>query len=136
MDEWRMPPNPAAPAMAEALAVAWRCSQSDARALVLVVVQPGERNLYDQQWLVQELWEGHGVKALRRTLAEVQQRAELRGDSNQLWMYERASVLAASIALLSLATLLSGATLDSSCARPLCLLPYLCEGRRHSRHRG
>lgn len=36
-----------------------------------MVVQPGERNAYDQQWLQLQLWEQHGVRTLRRTLAQV-----------------------------------------------------------------
>lgn len=38
---------------------------------MVMVVQPGERNAYDQQWLQTRLWERHGVRTLRRTLAQV-----------------------------------------------------------------
>lgn len=40
---------------------------------MVMVVQPGERNAYDQQWLQTRLWERHGVRTLRRTLAQVGQ---------------------------------------------------------------
>ena len=43
-------------------------------AVVVMVVQPGERNAYDQQWLQTRLWERHGVRTLRRSLAQVRRR--------------------------------------------------------------
>lgn len=43
----------------------------NARAAVLVVVSPGERNWVDQQWLQASLREKHGVRTVRYTLAEV-----------------------------------------------------------------
>lgn len=39
--------------------------------VMVMVVQPGERNAYDQQWLQTRLWERHGVRTLRRSLAQV-----------------------------------------------------------------
>lgn len=39
--------------------------------VMVMVVQPGERNAFDQQWLQTRLWERHGVRTLRRSLAEV-----------------------------------------------------------------
>lgn len=44
-----------------------------------MVVQPGERNAYDQQWLQTRLWERHGVRTLRRTLAQVGASGQRRG---------------------------------------------------------
>lgn len=43
---------------------------------MVMVVQPGERNAYDQQWLQTRLWERHGVRTLRRTLAQVGRRQQ------------------------------------------------------------
>lgn len=45
------------------------CSAGE--AVMVMVVQPGERNAYDQQWLQTRLWERHGVRTLRRSLAQV-----------------------------------------------------------------
>lgn len=42
-----------------------------AGGVMVMVVQPGERNSYDQQWLQTRLWERHGVRTLRRTLAQI-----------------------------------------------------------------
>lgn len=46
-------------------------------AVVLMVVQEGERNAIDQRKIEYQLWEKHHVRVLRRTLAEVAQRAKL-----------------------------------------------------------
>ncbi|PSC71148.1 glutathione synthetase [Micractinium conductrix] len=48
--------------------------------VVVMVVQPGERNAYDQQWLQTRLWERHGVRTLRRTLAQIAAEGRLGGD--------------------------------------------------------
>lgn len=40
-------------------------------AIVLFVVQPNEANAIDQRWIEYNLWEHHGIRVLRRTLAEV-----------------------------------------------------------------
>ncbi|EFN54901.1 hypothetical protein CHLNCDRAFT_9965, partial [Chlorella variabilis] len=52
-------------------------------AVVVMVVQPGERNAYDQQWLQTRLWERHGVRTLRRSLAQLAAEGRL-GEGGQL----------------------------------------------------
>jgi glutathione synthase len=42
-----------------------------ADAVVVVVVQPGDKNAYDQQWLQVELWKQAGVRSVRRTLHDI-----------------------------------------------------------------
>ena len=49
----------------------------ESKVVVLMVVQEGERNVMDQQILEQELWRRHGVRMVRRTLAEVRRGATL-----------------------------------------------------------
>lgn len=46
---------------------------------MVMVVQPGERNAYDQQWLQLTLWERHGVRTLRRTLGDIAARGIVNG---------------------------------------------------------
>ncbi|KAI7842580.1 hypothetical protein COHA_003684 [Chlorella ohadii] len=48
--------------------------------VMVMVVQPGERNAYDQQWLQTRLWERHGVRTLRRTLAQIAAEGQLGAD--------------------------------------------------------
>ncbi|KAG6580005.1 Glutathione synthetase [Phytophthora cinnamomi] len=46
-------------------------------AVVMFVVQPNEANAIDQRWLEYNLWEDHGVRVLRRTMADVDARGKL-----------------------------------------------------------
>ncbi|KAM1490503.1 hypothetical protein FF2_033106 [Malus domestica] len=50
LDSKRVPNNPAATKFVEALAKAW-IEYNNPRAVILLVVQPEERNMYDQHWL-------------------------------------------------------------------------------------
>jgi glutathione synthase len=49
-----------------------------------MVVQPGERNSFDQRWLEFALFESHGIKLLRRSLAAIDANAEFRSDRSLL----------------------------------------------------
>lgn len=68
----RLPFNDAKAELADALGAAVTAHGAPG-GVVVMVVQPGERNAFDQQWLQFSLWERHGVRTLRRTLAEVEQ---------------------------------------------------------------
>ncbi|KAK9839464.1 hypothetical protein WJX81_003695 [Elliptochloris bilobata] len=78
----RLPPHDARTEIADAIAAAAKEHGTDSDA-VLMVVQPGERNAYDQYWVATVLWERHRVRTLRRTLAEVAEGARL-GDGGAL----------------------------------------------------
>jgi glutathione synthase len=45
--------------------------------VVMMIVQPGERNSVDQRWLEYELWDASRIRMIRRTLADIEQRATL-----------------------------------------------------------
>ncbi|XP_009335641.2 glutathione synthetase, chloroplastic [Pyrus x bretschneideri] len=79
LDSKRVPNNPAATRFVEALAKAW-IEYNNPRAVILFVVQPEERNMYDQHWLSALLKERHNVSTLRRTLAEIDAEGELQPD--------------------------------------------------------
>ncbi len=49
-----------------------------------MVVQPGERNAYDQQWIQQQLWAAHGVGMLRLSLNDIGKRGSLDASGNLL----------------------------------------------------
>eukprot|EP00271_Cylindrocystis_brebissonii_P007597 TRINITY_DN21175_c0_g1_i1.p1 TRINITY_DN21175_c0_g1~~TRINITY_DN21175_c0_g1_i1.p1 ORF type:complete len:714 (+),score=87.55 TRINITY_DN21175_c0_g1_i1:209-2350(+) len=83
-----VPENPAREQMVEGLATAWK-EYGDDRAVVLMVVQPGERNQYDQHWLSYELWATHRVKCVRRTLAEIESTGTI-GSNGTLMIGEQA----------------------------------------------
>ncbi|GAB2228926.1 hypothetical protein Droror1_Dr00023060 [Drosera rotundifolia] len=95
LDHSKVPENAAVDKFAEVLAKAWT-EYNNPRAVVLFVVQPEERNMYDQHWLSTILREKypfyalykkiyvvtntHGISTIRRTLAELDALAELLPD--------------------------------------------------------
>nr|XP_043634541.1 glutathione synthetase, chloroplastic-like [Erigeron canadensis] len=70
LDSRRIPTNTSTSKFAEVLAKAWT-EYNNPGAVVMVVVQPGERNMYDQYWLSTTLNEKHNVTTIRKTLAEI-----------------------------------------------------------------
>jgi len=68
--------NAAMAGISRALAAAVRARGGESAVLVMVV-QPGERNAYDQQWLQQTLWEQHKVVTHRLSLGEIPDALEL-----------------------------------------------------------
>uniref|UniRef100_A0A453HW48 Glutathione synthase substrate-binding domain-containing protein n=1 Tax=Aegilops tauschii subsp. strangulata TaxID=200361 RepID=A0A453HW48_AEGTS len=71
LDSERIPRNWAASQFAEALGKAW-VEYNNESAVVTMVVQAEERNMYDQYWLINHLKESHGVMIIRKTLAQVE----------------------------------------------------------------
>lgn len=71
LDSERIPRNWAASQFAEALGKAW-VEYNNESAVVMMVVQAEERNMYDQYWLINHLKESHGVMTIRKTLAQVE----------------------------------------------------------------
>lgn len=67
-----IPPNPTLTALPGALAAAHKC-YGKPEAVVLFVVQPGETNAVDQRLLEMKLWDDHGVRVVRMSLAEVRE---------------------------------------------------------------
>ncbi|KAI4367867.1 hypothetical protein MLD38_016490 [Melastoma candidum] len=83
LDAQRIPENSATTKFAEALAKAWK-EYNNPKAVVLIVVQPGERNMYDQHWLFSVLRERHNVTAIRKTLSEIHADGQLLPDGTLL----------------------------------------------------
>uniref|UniRef100_K3ZI05 Glutathione synthetase n=2 Tax=Setaria italica TaxID=4555 RepID=K3ZI05_SETIT len=79
LDSKRIPRNWAATQFAEALGKAWAEYNNDS-AVVLMVVQPEERNMYDQYWLANHLKESYGVTTVRKTLAQVEAEGQVLTD--------------------------------------------------------
>ncbi|KAG8048838.1 hypothetical protein GUJ93_ZPchr0009g783 [Zizania palustris] len=71
LDSKRIPGNAASSRFAEALARAWHEFNVDS-AVIMMIVQPEERNMYDQYWLAKHLKESHGITTIRKTLSEVE----------------------------------------------------------------
>ncbi|KAK8586729.1 hypothetical protein V6N13_085754 [Hibiscus sabdariffa] len=83
LDSGRIPGNTASLQFAEALAKAWT-EYNNPRAVVMVVVQTEERNMYDQHWLCTVLKERYNVRSIRKTLAEIDSEGQLLPDSTLL----------------------------------------------------
>ncbi|CAN6329254.1 unnamed protein product [Urochloa humidicola] len=79
----RVPGNAASSKFAEALARAWAEINVDS-AVVLMIVQPEERNMYDQYWLTNHLKESHGVTTIRKTLSQVEAEGQVLPDGTLL----------------------------------------------------
>ncbi|CAI9785533.1 unnamed protein product [Fraxinus pennsylvanica] len=80
----RIPQNNAFTQFAEALSKAWS-EYNNPRAVVMVVVQTEERNMYDQHWLCTTLkerypFETYQVTSIKKTLAEIDALGELLPD--------------------------------------------------------
>ncbi|KXZ48946.1 hypothetical protein GPECTOR_24g236 [Gonium pectorale] len=72
LDLARLPPNPAIEDIPDAIAAAAAASgHQEAGGVVVMVVQPGERNAYDQQWIQLQLWERHRLRTVRLTLGDI-----------------------------------------------------------------
>jgi len=79
LDAKKVPGNEASRQFAEALARA--CDEFNVdSAVVMMIVQPEERNMYDQYWLVKYLKESHGVTTIRKTLSEVEAEGQVLPD--------------------------------------------------------
>lgn len=79
LDSKRIPENVASQQFAEALSRAWDEFNVDS-AVVMMIVQPEERNMYDQYWIVKYLKESHGVTTIRKTLSEVEAESQVLPD--------------------------------------------------------
>ncbi|KAH8109754.1 glutathione synthase [Phellopilus nigrolimitatus] len=74
-----LPPNRTTATLAAGLAAAHR-AYGVTGAHILFVVQPGERNVFDQRWLEYELLEKHAIRVVRQTFAELRTSAALAPD--------------------------------------------------------
>ncbi|KAG6820122.1 hypothetical protein H0H93_005128 [Arthromyces matolae] len=70
------PTNETIAGLTDGLAAAHKVYNND-QARILFVVQPGERNVFDQRPLEYELLERHGIHAIRQTFDELAQSATL-----------------------------------------------------------
>lgn len=57
--------------------------------VILMVVQPGEMNAFDQQWLATTIWSRFGRRVVRKSLAEIDQ-SVTKDDTGTLWLREPA----------------------------------------------
>ncbi|KAL3702413.1 hypothetical protein R1sor_020435 [Riccia sorocarpa] len=75
----RVPENNVTDGFVKGLALAWK-EVGNKNAVVLMIVQAQEWNMYDQHWLSYRLKELYGVRVIRRTLAQVHAQAKISAD--------------------------------------------------------
>eukprot|EP01132_Coremiostelium_polycephalum_P008574 gene8574-10547_t len=74
----RLPQNRSAKNIADTIAKAFKL-YNNPKAVVMMIVQDGERNIFDQKFIEYNLWNDHGVRMIRKTLREVNDGAKLDG---------------------------------------------------------
>ncbi|CAH8357144.1 unnamed protein product [Eruca vesicaria subsp. sativa] len=78
LDSERVPKNTSTSQFADAMAKAW-LEYNNPRAVVMVVVQPDERNMYDQHWLSSVLREKYPL-FIMKSLAQVEKEGSVQED--------------------------------------------------------
>ncbi|KAI7904154.1 glutathione synthase [Cokeromyces recurvatus] len=79
----QLPENNSIEAIANGLALAWK-HYGNPNARIAMIVQPGERNAFDQRWIEYTLLEKHGILLTRLTLEDIATRAKLNPKSKAL----------------------------------------------------
>ncbi|KAG1473679.1 hypothetical protein G6F56_000822 [Rhizopus delemar] len=72
----QLPKNHAIESFADGLASAWKLYNNPS-ARIVMIVQPGERNVFDQRWIEYDLQERHGILLMRLSLEDIYSRATL-----------------------------------------------------------
>ncbi|KAJ3135794.1 hypothetical protein HK100_002287 [Physocladia obscura] len=81
--KYNLPENNSLTGLTKALARAWELYNNKS-AVVVMVVQPGEKNTFDQRWLENSLFEQYNVKLIRRSMAEINEQGTLSGADRKL----------------------------------------------------
>lgn len=87
----QLPSQNAMNGLADGIAAAHRafCAMhrlDDQRSLVVFVVQPGERNAFDQRWLQTSIWERHAARVVRMTLSEIAAHGKIDESGNMTYV--------------------------------------------------
>ncbi|ONM33532.1 Glutathione synthetase chloroplastic [Zea mays] len=83
LEHKRVPANAASTQFSEALAQAWSEFNIDS-AVIMMIVQPEERNMYDQYWLSKHLQDSYGITTIRKTLSQVEAEGQVLPDGTLL----------------------------------------------------
>ncbi|KAJ2099925.1 Glutathione synthetase [Coemansia sp. S100] len=83
----QLPANESLTSIADGLAVGFKL-YGNTSAVVVMVVQPNERNIYDQRWVERRLWEEHQIHVVRLTFGDIIDKCVI-GDDNRLFMGDK-----------------------------------------------
>jgi len=73
-----IPENEALASAGDILAEGWKAMGSKGK--IMFVVQPDERNMFDQRHIARHIFEKHGTRSVRATLSEINSEGELQAD--------------------------------------------------------
>ncbi|KAK5583577.1 hypothetical protein RB653_005174 [Dictyostelium firmibasis] len=71
------PTNQSDKEISDSIAMAHKLYNKLDSSVVLMIIQDGERNIYDQKGIEFQLWSNHGIKLIRRTMKEINERGKL-----------------------------------------------------------
>ncbi|CAG8588857.1 10085_t:CDS:2 [Ambispora leptoticha] len=83
--EESLPQNEALDRLAKGIAKAHELYGSQ-NAIVIMIVQPKERNAFDQRWIEYKLFENHNIRMIRKTMAEIGQEGRLDPETKALYI--------------------------------------------------
>ncbi|XP_022642717.1 glutathione synthetase, chloroplastic-like [Vigna radiata var. radiata] len=92
LDSKSIAANDAVNQNAEALAKAWS-EYNNPRAVIMIIVQAEERNMYDQHFVSALLREKHNITSIRKTLGEVDEEGEILPDGTLCLNGQQISVI-------------------------------------------
>ncbi|TPX34917.1 glutathione synthase [Synchytrium microbalum] len=78
-----MPENTSIETIPRGLAKAWQL-YGNPKAVVVIVVQPGERNAFDQRWIEYTLYNEYSITLIRKSLAEIHEQASIHSPGGPL----------------------------------------------------
>ena len=102
LDESNVPPNNTLAEIVAGLAHAHKAyieQHPKTSPYILFVIQPNERNVFDQRFLEYELLQTHGIRAVRRTFEELETQSYLAEDSRALLLKTSTSTTPVEISL-------------------------------------
>jgi glutathione synthase len=79
-----IPENASLESLAKGIAKAWKLYNSK-NAVVLMIVQPAEGNIFDQRWIEYGLFERYGIRLIRVTMKEVFEHSKHIGENRALF---------------------------------------------------
>ncbi|KAJ2568089.1 Glutathione synthetase [Coemansia sp. RSA 1813] len=83
ISEEQLPENESLTSIGDAIAAGFDL-YSNKDAVVVMIVQPGERNVFDQRWVEKRLWERHQIKVVRLSFAEVHDKCAINSSGRLL----------------------------------------------------
>ena len=86
-----IPENEALASAGDILAEGWKAMGSKGK--IMFVVQPDERNMFDQRHIARHVFEKHGARSVRATLSEINSEGELQADGTLMFRGDAISLV-------------------------------------------